>query len=95
MNRTCCMLLSAGLLAAALPAAAGDLDAARPSRESTSSEQMRERPDDTNRSRYPDTQIDKGPAAEGTIEPADDGSAMQMNDETDNPNDSTLEMPRR
>ena len=92
-NKTYCMLLAAGLLAATATAFAADYE--RPARESPPSERMRERPDDVH-SRYPDTEIDKGPAARGNIEPQDSsGSAMEMNDETDNPNDSTLEMPRR
>ena len=92
VNTTYRMLLAAGLLAAAIPAVAADYE--RPARESTPSERMRERPDDTH-SRYPDTKIDKGPAAHGNEEPPQDGSAMEMNDETNNINDSTLEMPRR
>jgi len=94
MNRKLNLLLAAGLLATALPATADDLDPARPSRESTSTEQMRERPDDV-RSRYPSTEIEKSPAAQGNIEPPHEGSAMEMNDATDDVNDSTLEMPRR
>ena len=90
-NKTYCMLLAAGLLAAAATAFAADYE--RPARESTPSERMRERPDDVH-SRYPDTEIDKGPAAHGNKEPPANGSAMDMNDETDNVNDSTLEMPR-
>ena len=95
MNRTYCMLLAAGLLTGMGSAQAGAEGYERPARDATSTEQMRERPDN-GPSRYPDTQIDKGPAARGNIEPQDSsGSAMEMNDETDNPNDSTLEMPRR
>ena len=90
-NKTYCMLLAAGLLAAAATAFAADYE--RPARESTPSERMRERPDDVH-SRYPDTEIDKGSAARGNKEPPANGSAMDMNDETDNVNDSTLEMPR-
>ncbi len=91
-NKIYCLLLAAGLLAAATTALAADYE--RPARESTPSERMRERPDDVH-SRYPDTEIDKGPAARGNEEPPANGSAMDMNDETDNVNDSTLEMPRR
>ena len=43
-NRTYCMLLAAGLLAATATAFAADYE--RPARESTPSERMRERPDD-------------------------------------------------
>ena len=93
MNRTYCMLLAAGLLTGMGSAQAGAEGYERPARDATSTEQMRERPDD-GPSRYPDTEIDKGPAARGNKEPPANGSAMDMNDETDNVNDSTLEMPR-
>jgi len=93
MNTTYCMLLTAGLLAAT-PAMADREDDERPIRDATSAEQMRERPADA-RSRYPDTRIDQDEAARGNIEPPHEGSAMDMNDDTDDPNDSRLEMPRR
>jgi hypothetical protein len=93
MIKTATPLLTAALLCFSTLALAGA--DARPEPDGAATEQMRERPDNApSRSRYPDTDIDKGPASVNKVQPPDDGSAMDMNDLADGVNDSELEMPR-
>ena len=85
-------LLAAGVLcSASLALAAQDT---RPERDSTTSEQMRQRPDSNTESRYPNTDIKRDPADMNRLDSPENGSAMDMNDTTNDVNDSSLEMPR-
>lgn len=100
-------LLTAALLCGASLASAGAPQAPRApqapapvGRDGTATEMQqpgsvdaRQRPGDR-QSRYSEAGIDKGPATANDMSPPQDGSAMDMNDTTNEINDSTLEMPR-
>lgn len=66
----------------------------RPERDSTTSERMRQRPDSNSESRYPSTDIKRDSTGTDRMDSPENGSAMDMNDTTNDINDSTLEMPR-
>lgn len=85
------LLAAAVLCSASLASAAQDT---RPERDSTSSEQMRQRPDSNSESRYPNTDIKRDPSGIDRFDSPENGSAMDLNDTTTDINDSTLEMPR-
>lgn len=85
------LLAAAVLCSASLASAAQDT---RPERDSTSSEQMRQRPDSNTESRYPSTDLKRDPADMNRLDSPENGSAMDMNDTTNDINDSSLEMPR-
>ncbi|HEX5538148.1 MAG TPA: hypothetical protein VFX01_00040, partial [Methylophilaceae bacterium] len=72
------MLLTAAMFSTTtLVLAAEDV---RPERESSSAEQMRQRPDDNRPSRYPNTDIKPDSTGMKGTEPPENGSAMDMND---------------
>ena len=91
MNKFLTTLLAAAAVLSTAGIAFAGPDA-MPERDREAVDQLRQRPDET-RSRYPDTGIDKGPSELSNTQPPENGHSMDMNDSTNDINDSTLEVP--